>query len=211
MSKAKKPPSLLHALAALAIVILSALLGLRPDKSNSKAEDNYQQIYLPPAADGTTNRDWPEVVFSQRIEAVYPARVIRIVDGDTIELLLADNSHPNVRLASIDAPERGQPFGAQATDVLSPYVGQLVTVLQTEIDRWGRPIAFIVDQPGLNVNAAMIQAGYAWHYSKYSADPVLSELQQQAQSQRAGLWQSPQPIAPDQWRRLSQRNPQTAK
>jgi endonuclease YncB( thermonuclease family) len=211
MSQAKKPPSLLHALAALAIVILSALLGLKADKAKTNAADNYQQIYLPPATDGTTLQDWPEIIFSQRIDAVYPARVIRIVDGDTIELLLADNSHPNVRLASIDAPERGQPFGAQATDVLKPYISQLVTVLQTKIDRWGRPIAFIVDEPGLNVNAAMIQAGYAWHYSQYSTDPVLSELQQQAQAQRVGLWQGPQPIAPDQWRRLSQRNSQNTK
>lgn len=209
MSNTKKPPSLLHALAALAILILSAILGL-PTNKNQPGE-NYQQIYLPPVEDINAAQQWPEVVFSERIDAVYPGRVIRIVDGDTIELLLSDNSHPNVRLASIDAPERGQPFGAEATQVLEPYVGQLVTVLQTEIDRFGRPVAFIVDAPGLNVNAAMIQAGYAWHYAKYSQDEVLSELQVAAQSQQAGLWQDRQPMSPDQWRRLSQNRSPTTK
>jgi endonuclease YncB( thermonuclease family) len=197
----QKPSSLLHALAAIAIVILSAVLGLKHSKVKQSDANNYQQVYLPVPAEGA-NQNWPEYVFSQRIEAIYPARVIRIVDGDTVELLLADNSHPNIRLASIDAPERGQPYGAVATDVLQAYVGKLVTVLQSEIDRYGRPVAFVIDEQGLNINVAMIQSGYAWHYSKYSVDPVLQQMQQQARGQRLGLWQDQQPIAPDQWRQL---------
>jgi len=41
-------------------------------------------------------------------------RVIAIRDGDCITCLDADKTQPKIRLAGIDAPEPGQPFGSRA-------------------------------------------------------------------------------------------------
>ena len=41
-------------------------------------------------------------------------KVVRIVDGDTLVLLDSGNTQHRVRLAGIDTPERGQPFGKKA-------------------------------------------------------------------------------------------------
>ena len=48
-------------------------------------------------------------------------QVIRILDGDTIEVL--HNRHPErIRLSGIDCPEKGQPFGIQAKHATSEFV-----------------------------------------------------------------------------------------
>ena len=38
-------------------------------------------------------------------------RVVAIADGDTFTLLTADQQQVKIRLAEIDAPESGQPYG----------------------------------------------------------------------------------------------------
>jgi endonuclease YncB( thermonuclease family) len=45
---------------------------------------------------------------------ILEGRVVGVTDGDTLTLLSADRHPVRVRLAGIDAPERGQPFGARA-------------------------------------------------------------------------------------------------
>jgi endonuclease YncB( thermonuclease family) len=48
---------------------------------------------------------------AQAAAAELLGRVVRVVDGDTVTVLDADKAQYVVRLAGIDAPERGQPFG----------------------------------------------------------------------------------------------------
>ena len=49
------------------------------------------------------------VTFSARADI--SGRVVRVLDGDTVEVLEPDNRLTRVRLAGIDAPEKSQPFG----------------------------------------------------------------------------------------------------
>jgi endonuclease YncB( thermonuclease family) len=57
-----------------------------------------------------------------------------------------------------------------------------------------------------DMNLAMIQAGFAWHYKKYqsqqsSSDRLLyANAEAQARQRRAGLWRDPQPVPPWEWR-----------
>ena len=41
-------------------------------------------------------------------------KVIKITDGDTVPVLDAEETTHKIRLAGIDAPERGQPYGKAA-------------------------------------------------------------------------------------------------
>lgn len=46
-------------------------------------------------------------------------RVVAIADGDTLTVLIAAQQHVRVRLAEIDTPEAGQPYGSRAREALS--------------------------------------------------------------------------------------------
>jgi len=79
-------------------------------------------------------------------------KVTRVVDGDTFET--ASRKNP-VRLANVDAPEKGQPGAASATQALKqPVQGQEVTINTKARDPYGRSVAN-VKANGKSVNAAM--------------------------------------------------------
>ena len=54
-----------------------------------------------------------------------------------------------------------------------------------------------------DVSAALVQAGLAWHYLKYSSDPVLARAEATAKSAGIGVWSLPKPLPP--WEVRSQR------
>ena len=49
-------------------------------------------------------------------------RVVAIADGDTFMLLTTDKQQIRIRLAEIDTPESGQPYGNRAKQALSQPV-----------------------------------------------------------------------------------------
>lgn len=132
----------------------------------------------------------------------FSAKVIGISDGDTMEILYK-NIPTKIRLAHIDCPEkRGkQPFGNNAKVALSDLCfGRIVTVKGEKHDRYKRLIAVVINNKNKNVNQEMIKLGMAWHFTKYSTDPVYAKLEKTARKNRVGLWQDKNPIAPWLWR-----------
>ncbi|MCG6911424.1 MAG: thermonuclease family protein [Deltaproteobacteria bacterium] len=104
-------------------------------------------------------------------------------------------------MASIDCPEKGQPYGQQAKQFASDLVaGKVVKVWETDTDRYGRIIGFVF-VGDKNLNKALLEAGLAWHYKKYNRDPALAKLEYEARSAKRGLWVEPDPVAPWEWRR----------
>jgi endonuclease YncB( thermonuclease family) len=128
------------------------------------------------------------------------------VDGDSIRFVDAKGAEVDLRLASIDAPEWNQAFGDQAKSALSSMLGQGVTLncFQVDTDRWQRAIVFVVatsaQGQSIDVNATLVSEGLAWHAVKHSDDPTLEQLQQQARSQRRGLWAENNPLPPWEFR-----------
>ncbi|MCE3954211.1 thermonuclease family protein, partial [Escherichia coli] len=49
-------------------------------------------------------------------------------------------------------------------------------------------------------NRFMVQSGAAWVYEHYNTDNDLATLQQEARSQKRGLWADPNPVPPWEWR-----------
>lgn len=125
--------------------------------------------------------------------------VIRVLDGDTIEVLRA--SKPvRIRLANIDAPEKAQAFGSWSTNQLKELVeGKHVTVTYTQTDRYERVLG-LVETKHINVNRSQVISGAAWVYERSNTDKVLPALQWEAQLQNRGLWADSQPVPPWIWR-----------
>ncbi|EDC7434629.1 thermonuclease family protein [Escherichia coli] len=126
--------------------------------------------------------------------------VIRVLDGDTIEVL-QERQPVRVRLLNIDAPEKKQPFGRWSTNQLkSLLAGQSVTVSYTQTDRYGRVLGRVVTANGTEANRQQVLKGAAWVYDRYNTDNSLPALQQEAQTQKRGLWADPNPVPPWEWR-----------
>ncbi|MFB1487686.1 MULTISPECIES: thermonuclease family protein [unclassified Thiocapsa] len=132
--------------------------------------------------------------------------VVRILDGDTVEVLDARKRTHRVRLAGIDAPESKQPFGAKSKRVLSSLVGgETVAVDWHKRDRYDRLVGKIM-LDGADMNLALVRAGYAWWYREYAGEQSPSDRGLYAAAEKAarrdgvGLWADPRPIAPWDWR-----------
>lgn len=132
----------------------------------------------------------------------FTGRVVGITDGDTITVLDELNQQHTIRLAEIDAPERGQPWGDRSRQELSALVfGKSVSVQQTDTDRYGRMVARVFSD-GREVNRAMVEEGAAWAYREYLTDDSLIATEARARQSRAGLWSMSdvQTVAPWEWR-----------
>ncbi len=138
--------------------------------------------------------------FLASAETIYQGTVVRIVDGDTL-VLLVDQQQLKIRLADIDTPERKQPFGTKAKQALSDLAfGKQARVVEVTVDRYGRIVGRVyVD--GIDVNRELVAQGYAWVYRKYSNDAELLRLEAEAKQMGLGLWADPDPMPPWEWRR----------
>jgi len=140
------------------------------------------------------------ILFSSSLWAAeIKGKVIRVLDGDTIDVL-QDKKPVRIRLANIDAPEKRQAFGRWSTNQLKNLIaGQIVTVTYSQADRYGRVLG-LVETKYINVNRAQVISGAAWVYEQYNTDLSLPALQREAQEQRRGLWADSTPIPPWEWR-----------
>jgi len=131
----------------------------------------------------------------------FDARVIAVMDGDTV-LLLRDGNKVKVRLVNIDAPESDQEFGRESRQSLADKVlKKQVHVNSRAVDIYGRMVADIsVD--GRSVNEAQVQSGMAWENSHFHGNKHYQSLNRDAQQARRGLWAQPvKPVSPEQWRK----------
>ncbi len=129
-------------------------------------------------------------------------KVIKIVDGDTYDLLTSEKQTLRIRMEGIDAPEKGMPFYRVSKNYLGSLCFQKeVSAKIKETDLHDRLVAstFLDDK---ELGQEMIKAGFAWHFKKYSSDEILANLEIEARNNKKGLWVDPRPIAPWEIRRL---------
>ncbi|MFT3732193.1 MAG: thermonuclease family protein [Hyphomicrobium sp.] len=138
----------------------------------------------PPAAKGWSGRDdgQPAII----------SGIGHVVDGDTLDVGLT-----RVRLEGIDAPEIAQTCktataeswncGRAAAALLRRLAdNQEVTCDRKGNDRYGRALATcFVD--GADIDEAMVRAGLAWAFVKYSVTYV--GIEADARKARIGVWQ----------------------
>jgi endonuclease YncB( thermonuclease family) len=148
----------------------------------------------------------------------FEPRVVGVLDGDTIDVRAGNAPPYRIRLAGIDAPEKGQAFGDNSKKNLSDWVFQKVVRIEWDKkDRYGRILGKVfVTRPDVcakapcpetfDVNLAQISSGYAWHYKQYENEQSKTDRQmyekaeQDARKQKLGLWRDAYPIPPWEWR-----------
>ena len=135
----------------------------------------------------------------------YTGKCIGVSDGDTISVMKAGRA-VKIRLEGIDCPELGQDFGTRAKQFTSGMVyGKDVEVKEYGRDIYRRIVARVYVE-GKDLCLELVKAGLAWHFKKYSSDPVLAEAEGQARKQKVGLWSMPTPIPPWEFRRMHRRH-----
>lgn len=131
--------------------------------------------------------------------------VVGISDGDTLKVRCPDvQAEPiKVRLAEIDAPEKGQPFGENARHAVAELVFEkTVEVHRIDTDRYGRVVALLATKNYPDVNFEMVSRGLAWCYPKYvQRAEECRRAEDDARSTGRGLWaERPTAVAPWEWR-----------
>ncbi len=126
-----------------------------------------------------------------------------VVDGDTLKV-----NGQSIRLHGVDAPESRQscsvhgqdyPCGSEATSYLKSLIGERGVHCDAKgKDRYRRIIAVCFNADGIDMNRAMVRAGMALAYRRYSTDYIAEE--NHAKATKAGLWRG-EFIPPWQWRR----------
>jgi endonuclease YncB( thermonuclease family) len=144
-------------------------------------------------------------------------RVVAVIDGDTIKVLDSENTEYKVRLAGIDAPERGQPYSnASRKHLASLIAGKEVFVESDKQDIYGRELGKVWVQPSdcpscgktLDANYAQVLAGMAWWYRYYAEEQSPEDrgryesAEDEARARGWGLWADPDPINPYEWRKI---------
>lgn len=133
--------------------------------------------------------------------------VTKVTDGDTlwvrpVQCEAAERCQPvKVRLLGIDAPERCQAWGAQATRALrARLLEQTVRVTYSSRDVYGRALGRVF-WGGEDIGAWMVGQGHAWSYrERRNAGPYAQEQAQAAQARR-GLFADAQMIEPRVFRK----------
>lgn len=130
------------------------------------------------------------------------AKVLRVIDGDTIEVSL-NNKKETVRLIGIDAPETVDPrttiqcFGKEAAEKAKEVLNEKTVVLESDPtqgnrDKYQRLLRYVFLEDGTFVNKFLISEGLAHEYT-YQSNPYKYQLgfiaaEKQAREGKIGLW-----------------------
>jgi micrococcal nuclease len=129
--------------------------------------------------------------------------VVQIQNGDTLTIKTDRDKLHKIRLADIDAPEMGQPFGRVAQRLAMDLAFEkIVRVNYIFKDKYKRLIGEVFLPDGKLLNEEMLKSGLAWHYRvKHPHSSFMEKLEYKAWKKNLGLWIQKAPIPPWEFRR----------
>lgn len=130
----------------------------------------------------------------------YVGYCTQVKDGDSF--VLAQNTKRwDIRLASVDAPEAGQPFYFYAKKILHSLLFlKTVTVFVINRDGYGRLVCN-VNVGNIDVSEYLIKLGAAYHYKKYCNNKKYAEIEAIAMRMNVGIWSVPKLVFPWEFRK----------
>lgn len=146
-------------------------------------------------------------------EELIPVTLNRVVDGDTITVLLSDGSEKKIRLLSINAEEsvssdvsRNNEYGQMASDFLKEYLSNTKELwLQYDTDpqdQYGRELCYVWLSENVDVtskkdiennmlNAILLKEGYVYtviYEPNSTYKDIFYEIEDGARKSNDGLW-----------------------
>lgn len=129
--------------------------------------------------------------------------VVKVIDGDTIDVQDQQLRVEKIRLVGINTPEvdsgitKAECFGSEASSKTKELLSNTQVKLEIDssqnlVDKYGRLLRYVYRSDGLFVNQYLVQNGYAFEYTyqgiphKYQAD--FRQKQQSAHDNHLGLW-----------------------
>jgi micrococcal nuclease len=134
------------------------------------------------------------------------ATVLKIVDGDTIDIRDDVRGRLRIRILGIDTPETKKPgytvgcWGPEATEFAkSTIVGRRVALVtdptQDRTDRFGRTLAYLVRADGWDYSVGAARAGTAHSYvydgRSVAIYDAIEAAEREARDGLRGLWGPP--------------------
>lgn len=145
----------------------------------------------------------------------YRYKVIKVQDGDTFTAT-DGNIKFRVRIAAMDAPEKGQPYSKIATYRLTEMVQDKeveITPISNGVDRYGRVLGS-VRVGDVDIALSLIKRGLALYYrptckdypankEKYNYDSqVYIKAEANAKKEKLNIWKESDVVYPCKYRRM---------
>ncbi|MBL6449753.1 thermonuclease family protein [Fulvivirga sp. 29W222] len=139
-------------------------------------------------------------VFSPSGPEKVSGKVIRVIDGNTIELLNPDKEVVKIMLSEVDCPEPGQEYAEEAKKFTEKLVLRKRVVVEMKgKDRWGNKLGQVVLNNGKLLHHELLKSGLAW--AREEDNLSLLSMQQAAKESKNGLWGHDDPTPPWVYRR----------
>ncbi len=144
----------------------------------------------------------PEVPVATMSAERTKATVVRLVDGDTVQVKV-DGKTETIRLIGMDAPESVDPkktvqcFGVEASNKAKELLSDKDILLEADVtqgdqDTYHRRLRYIFLPDGTNFSEVMIAGGFAREYDYYGKPykyrDEFKQAQIEAKSNKNGLW-----------------------
>jgi micrococcal nuclease len=150
------------------------------------------------------------IVSSAAFCDAWEGKVAGVTDG-TYLTVTHDGKGERISLYGIDCPGTRQDFGQKAKELTSTMVlRKVVEVEPVAIDRkgrtkdqYGRTLARVYTEGRKCLNEELVRSGFAWVYNQNCTTPGCKEwkeLERGAKRQKIGLWSTPNPIPPWEFR-----------
>lgn len=138
--------------------------------------------------------------------AATTATVLKVVDGDTVDIVDDVRGRLRIRLLGIDTPETKKPgytvgcWGPEASEfATTTLLGQRVAFItdpsQGMYDRYGRTLAYLDKADGWDYSIEAARAGmahaYVYHNNPSARADEIAAAEQEAKAAGRGLWGPP--------------------
>jgi micrococcal nuclease len=184
---------------ALVWAVVFIVLALIGSGGSGAVDDLVSDDESPRSSRSERERDQPSRV---QQGASLRGRVIRVVDGDTVKVLLEPGRLETVRYIGVDTPESVKPdtpvqcFAKQASEYNRHLVeghDVRLRVGRERRDRYGRLLAYVyvTGERPVFVNAALVRGGYARTLEiapNTDRADFLARLESRARAAGRGLW-----------------------
>lgn len=187
---------LLRTLLGLVLLIFLILwIGIQATPNGSPRRVNKtekQEVYESPEGPIEQTVD-PEIAFrladADHEEELIFAYIDEVLDGDTVRLWDERGRHITVGLHGIDAPERSELFGREATDQLNEFAtGKVIYLELRGTDDNGQKTGILYSNEEEPINLKLLKSGLARHDAEHDQSTDFAGAERAAREARIGIW-----------------------